>query len=814
MKRIILMMAMTCIWLMGWAQESAKSDYVSDQITRQKVVENGGSGNYRAVVVTEKTFENYTIYRPRSVKAAARREGPLPLLVWCNGACSDNSKDYERMLNEIASHGYLVVAIGKMKVNDSDREDGGSSEQQVTEIINWVVQQASKKTSDYYKAVDVNNIALSGHSCGGAQAIANCANSRVKTLLIMNAGMGGMSMGGASPQTLNQLHCPIIYMTGGPDDVAYGNARTDFNNIKKVPVVWACMTSAGHGATYWDPRGGDFGRVAIKWMDWQLKGYSENASIFLKPDNVMFPKWNIQKRNFGDVDYENVYATPVTVGDPVFDRQAAEETFAFGADVSLLTQQTQSGKVFNNRFGQKKDVMSVLKEEGMNSVRVDVVVNPSDGVCNLTYARNLFRKANDQNMNVMLCLTYADSRGDMGSQQKPAGWKNHEMAALENAVKSHTSLAVRGLKGSNPNLKWVMVGYQLDDGMLWPDGRVSKGSTNLENFARLFNTAYDAVKAIDENIQVVLHVADLQTTTQMNTYLDKLKDAGVKWDVIGLSAYPSMSTMTRTAFLTRVTSLVTTLKERYQTPVMVVETGYYNDQPLEANAFLCDLLQQLIEAGAAGCFYWEPELTDSYRLGAWNPETRNVSIALEAFKGMKHTEVPYVMDIAWASDKTYFDSAPVELPVNARHIRDRIEKVDLMEGKQIYATSTEPPYTLRWTDPEPGLHNIFAQATATDGETASTDVVEIEVSADVTAINAVIAPNDIQLKANGNKVSIESGTPLRHIRIYSLNGMLLSEKKVNGTHRASLSVNAQQRNMLLLVQVETDAGTKTFHVSL
>ena len=93
-------------------------------------------------------------------------------------------------------------------------------------------------------------------------------------------------------------------------------------------------------------------------------------------------------------------------------------------------------------------------------------------------------------------------------------------------------------------------------------------------------------------------------------------------------------------------------------------------------------------------------------------------------------------------------------------------------------------------------------------------MVEIEVSTDVTAINAVIAPNDIQLKANGNKVPIESGTPLRHIRIYSINGMLLSEKKVNGTHRASLSVNAQQRNMLLLVQVETDAGTKTFHVRL
>ena len=817
MKRIFLMVTMMCVWLLSWAQESPQSDYVSDQISRQKVVDNGGTGNYPAVIVTEKTLENYTVYRPRSVKAAARREGPLPLLVWCNGACTDNSKDYERMLNEMASHGYLVIAIGKMKVDNNEREDGGSNEQQVVEIINWVVNQVSNKTSDYYKAVNVNNIALSGHSCGGAQAIANCANTRVKTLLIMNAGMGGMSMGGASPQSLKQLHCPLIYMTGGTGDVAYGNAESDFNSITKVPVVWADLPTAGHGGTYWDPQGGEFGRVAVKWMDWHLKGYSQNANIFLKPNvTKVFPRWKIQNKNFGNVDYDNIYETPLTVGDPVFDRQAAEETFAFGADVSLLTQQTQNGKTFNNRFGQKKDVLPILKEEGMNSVRVEVLVNPSDGVCNLTYARNLIRKVKDQDMNVMLCLNYADNRADIGSQKKPAAWKNYDMEKLEAAVKSHTSIAVKGINGTTPKLKWVQVGYQLDEGMLWPEGRLTSGGKgNVENFARLFNTAYDAVKAVNPDIQVVLHVADLQTTTAMNTYFDALKKAGVKWDVIGLSAYPSMTTLTNTTFLKRLMDNVKGLKERYGTPVMVVETGYYNDQPMEANAFLCDMMKQLIEAEAIGCFYWEPELTDDYRLGAWNPETRSVSIALEAFKGMKHTEVPYVMDIAWGDGmKSLFDSAPIELPVNARHIRDRIEKVELMEGDETYATSTESPYTLVWANPEPGTHNIFAQATATDGETASTDVVEIEVSADVTAVNAVISSSDIRLRADKNKVTVESGSPLRSISIYSVGGMKLAEKKVNGVHRASLSVNAQQRGALLLVQVETDAGTKTFHVSL
>src|SRR5574344_2995850 len=75
------------------------------------------------------------------------------------------------------------------------------------------------------------------------------------------------------------------------------------------------------------------------------------------------------------------------------------------------------------------------------------------------------------------------------------------------------------------------------------------------------------------------------------------------------------------------------LKERYEMPVLVVETGCDNSKPLESNLFLSSFLQQLIEAGGDGLFYWEPELTDDYNLSAWTPLNRKVSIALDAFNG-------------------------------------------------------------------------------------------------------------------------------------------------------------------------------------
>ena len=83
------------------------------------------------------------------------------------------------------------------------------------------------------------------------------------------------------------------------------------------------------------------------------------------------------------------------------------------------------------------------------------------------------------------------------------------------------------------------------------------------------------------------------------------------------------------------------LKERYGKPVRIVETGYYNDRQLEANQWLCNFLSQLIDAGAAGLYYWEPELTEDHHLGAWTPRTRRPSIALDAVKGVRHTEGSY-----------------------------------------------------------------------------------------------------------------------------------------------------------------------------
>ena len=128
--------------------------------------------------------------------------------------------------------------------------------------------------------------------------LANAADPRLKTCLILNVGMGKMKMADASRKSLKNLHGPILYLVGGTEDVAWKNAQMDYDAIKKTPVVLADNTTSGHGGTYEQPCGGDNSRMVRAWLDWQLKGRQEPKSLFIGGDLSGYKDWTIKHKNF------------------------------------------------------------------------------------------------------------------------------------------------------------------------------------------------------------------------------------------------------------------------------------------------------------------------------------------------------------------------------------------------------------------------------------------------------------------------------------------------------------------------------------
>ena len=265
---------------------------------QMKVVEYGGSGRQKAVAVREKNLPDFVVYRPMNMDAAARGMRRLPVLVFCNGGCMDTSIGYENMLSDIASYGYVVVAIGELQMFAQHEKDQHTPSSMVKKALDWISQQATDPASAYYNKIDPDRIAAAGHSCGGAQVLANAADARLKTYIILNAGMGKMTMADADAKSLKNLHGPILYLVGGTSDVAWQNAQMDYKVIKKVPAVLADNTQSGHGGTYEQPNGGANARMVRAWLDWQLKGQKDNEKLFIGGDLTDYDGFTIQHKNF------------------------------------------------------------------------------------------------------------------------------------------------------------------------------------------------------------------------------------------------------------------------------------------------------------------------------------------------------------------------------------------------------------------------------------------------------------------------------------------------------------------------------------
>ena len=277
--------------------------FLQDVMLKERIIEDGGTGAYKAIMKEVPGLKEHTVFCPQDLSQFDAQH-PLPVLVWGNGACANSPFEHMNFLNEIASHGYLVLATGIIPMDDEWYKGPMSRSEQQIESIDWAIAQNADPESPFYQKIDVKNICVSGMSCGGLQTLFNCADPRIKSLMICNSGLfnqqnaaqavGGMPM--PPKEKLKEIHTPIIYILGGETDIAYGNGMDDFHRIKHVPAC-AVNYPVGHGGTYREPHGGEFTVVALAWLDWQLKGDKQAEKMFKgkKPSLLKRKDWTIEK---------------------------------------------------------------------------------------------------------------------------------------------------------------------------------------------------------------------------------------------------------------------------------------------------------------------------------------------------------------------------------------------------------------------------------------------------------------------------------------------------------------------------------------
>jgi hypothetical protein len=280
-----------------------------------KLPDTPGSGRFPAMKEEVPSLPRHVVYRPSDLAALG---GPkLGVVAWGNGGCSDDGASSRFHLLEIASHGYLVIASGRIlsgpgapppeprpATPPGQLPAPRTQVSDLTDAINWALAESQRAASPYFGRIDPSQIAYSGWSCGGLQALQVAKDPRVKTLVIHNSGVlnggsstiPGMNVG---KEVLQTLHTPVIYIQGGPTDIAYANGMDDFQRVAHVPIAMANLP-VGHGGTFNEPNGGAAASVAVSWLNWQLRGDAESARRFVGENCGLCQdtRWSLERKQF------------------------------------------------------------------------------------------------------------------------------------------------------------------------------------------------------------------------------------------------------------------------------------------------------------------------------------------------------------------------------------------------------------------------------------------------------------------------------------------------------------------------------------
>jgi arabinogalactan endo-1,4-beta-galactosidase len=328
--------------------------------------------------------------------------------------------------------------------------------------------------------------------------------------------------------------------------------------------------------------------------------------------------------------------TPALMTQNTIGYDFSQNPISKGADVSWMTEMEADGYTWQDNDGNASELMPLLKDYDLDAIRlrvwVDPANSPANGWCDIDDMVSKAILADDEGMDVMVCIHYSDHWADPGQQNKPAAWSSMTVAQLETAVANHTNDILTALDAVGITPKWVQIGNETNDGMLWDTGRASTGG--FANYASFLNAGSLAVKTFDNSIKTILHLANGNDNNLYQWNIGGLLNNGLvfsRFDIIGMSLYPEEDNWKQLVDDTY--NNMNSLQSQYNKDMMMVEVGFTNSRPDKSYQFLVYMIEKTRQANGLGVFYWEPIARSpftSYGKGAWDSDG-SPSVAMDAF---------------------------------------------------------------------------------------------------------------------------------------------------------------------------------------
>ena len=269
-----------------------------------------------------------------------------------------------------------------------------------------------------------------------------------------------------------------------------------------------------------------------------------------------------------------------------------------GADISFLPQIEQEWNRTFYENGVEVDAIELLKEHGFNAIRLRIFVNPENengyspekGYCGLDHTLAMAHRVKKAGMKFLLDFHYSDYWADPQQQYIPAAWSELSFDALRDTMEAYTERVLLRMRSEGVMPDMVQVGNEINHGILWPAGYIG----NPDQLAQLLIAGVNGVRAVDDNVPVMMHIALGGQNDEAVFWLDNMIARGVDFDIVGISYYPRWHGTLEDLYYN-----LHDLAKRYHKPVNVVE---YNDFAPQVHEIVFGLPDDL---GKGACI-WEP----------------------------------------------------------------------------------------------------------------------------------------------------------------------------------------------------------------
>ena len=385
-----------------------------------------------------------------------------------------------------------------------------------------------------------------------------------------------------------------------------------------------------------------------------------------------------------------------------------------GGDISVLLKYEQQNATYLDKDGAAiADVLNFLKQQGWNTMRVRLFVDPSNdkdkNVCqDLEYVKTLGKRIKDAGLLFMLDFHYSDTWADPGKQIIPDSWKIWSWMPDE-TVYNYTKETLEALvaAGAVPDL--IQTGNEISFGMLWGfnlDGKYEDWEQwgghleatadwrdytdkHWDNFSKMLKAAGKACREVCPQAKIIIHTEQCANNPTLDVaFFKRIQENEIDYDIIGISYYPYFK-----GELSNLDKGLSQLEQHFpDKAIQIVETGYpskwevpgtkydltktYPYTPEGQRQYTADLIMTLqkhpqvnglswwyAEANAKGCT--GSLATGWYNASLFDNETGRALPALyelKAFLGSETSVYSLTSDLLPLTSETWYTLQGLSLP--------------------------------------------------------------------------------------------------------------------------------------------------------